>query len=78
MSEYVIPSYPVVRFIVRHGRWIAAAVAVAILALAFYVFTNGGGPVTLAVGVGVAVLAVGVILSYVEVLTIIADTLMPR
>ena len=78
MSEHVIPTYPVIRFIVKKGKAIAALLALGILALALYIFLIGGGLVALAIGVVAAVVAAGVVLSYVEVLTIIAETLMPR
>lgn len=78
MSEHAIPTYPVTRFIVKNGKAIAAVLALAILGLALYAFLAGAGVVALGVGIGVAVLAVGVVLSYVEVLSIIAETLMPR
>ena len=78
MSEHVIPTYPVIRFIVKNGKAIAAVLAIAILAFAVYVFLAGGGIVALAIGIGAAILAVGVVLSYVEVRTISAETLRPR
>ena len=78
MSEHVIPTYPVIRFIVKNGKAIAALLALGILTLALYFFLIGGGLVALAIGVVAAVVAAGVVLSYVEVLTIIAETLMPR
>ena len=62
----------------KNGKAIAALLALGILALALYFFLIGGGLVALAIGVVAAVVAAGVVLSYVEVLTIIAETLMPR
>ncbi len=50
MSEHAIPTYPVIRFIVKNGKAIAALLALAILSVAAYAFLMGGGPVVLRCG----------------------------
>lgn len=71
-------SYPVVQFLVSRGRLISFLLALAILltfvlvAFSTHLFWVG------ALGVVVAGLCLGLLLSYVEVLEIIADTLLPK
>ncbi|WEK48827.1 MAG: hypothetical protein P0Y66_13610 [Candidatus Kaistia colombiensis] len=72
------PSYPAIRFITNWGDALAILVAVSCMAVGIYLTWLG-----YAWPVGVAGVAAGLILwlvlrSYVEVLRILADTLMPR
>lgn len=72
------PHYPVVQFLLRHGSAVAAVIALLPLAGSLAA-VSCGAPFWLAA----AGLAAGVILwlfvkSYIEVLSIIADTLLPK
>lgn len=70
--------YPVVRFIVARGRHLAIALSLVVLLAGCWAAFQLGmvwlAPVALA---GSGILLV-ILLSYVEVLTIIADTLIPK
>jgi len=73
-----IPTYPVVNFLVRNGMILSILISVLPILAALYLALAGWSPLMLVVGIGAAVV-VGILLaSYVEVLRIIADTLMPR
>lgn len=72
------PTYPVVQFLVARGKGVAL-----LLSLLVLVASWAGGLVTgqlwLALaGTAAAGLLLGLLLSYVEVLRIIADTLLPK
>ena len=77
-DSYVPPSYPLLRFIAGHGMKVAVLVAVLVLL----------GGVTVAVGMGSwlagfaaaigAVLLGGILASYVEMVRVVMDTLVPR
>jgi hypothetical protein len=73
-----IPTYPVVNFLVRNGMILSILISVLPILATLYLALAGWSPLMLVVGIGAAVV-VGILLaSYVEVLRIIADTLMPR
>ena len=73
-----IPTYPVVNFLVRNGMILSILISVLPILATIYLALAGWSPLMLVVGIGAAVV-VGILLaSYVEVLRIIADTLMPR
>ncbi|TFE36501.1 hypothetical protein E2553_42945 [Paraburkholderia dipogonis] len=76
--NFVPPSYPIVQFLVSKGTGLSILAALVTLAglgyLAFATATPWLYPVAM---VGAVVLLV-LLLSYVEVLKIIADTLLPK
>ncbi len=72
------PSYPVVQFLVARGRGLSYAFALLLLlaSIAWAFFT---GSVLIGVaGIIASGVLLGLLLSYVEVLRIIADTLLPK
>lgn len=72
------PTYPVVQFLVAKGKVVAGLLAMLVL-LASLAGGMAAGSLWLALG-GIAASGVlfGLLLSYVEVLRIIADTLLPK
>lgn len=76
--NFVPPSYPVVQFLVSKGTALAILAALAVFAglsyLGFATATSWLYPVAVVAAVVLLVL----LLSYVEVLKIIADTLLPK
>jgi hypothetical protein len=72
------PHYPAVAFLVRHGRLLAIVIGV-VLALAGTVATLlGFGWAWAPVGFAAGILIWLLLQSYVEVLTIISETLLPQ
>jgi hypothetical protein len=77
-QTYTPPRYPVVQFLVRNGMRIALVAGIAFGVLGALLTVGGAGWIWLPAGIVLGV-ATGVLLaSYVEVLRIIADTLIPR
>lgn len=73
------PTYPAVRFIVRHGPAVAAALPLALLAVWAAVSLAYGFPLwTLALAAGAAAVLFGLLRSYVEIVQVISETLLPR
>lgn len=72
------PSYPAIRFISTWGDALAIIVALACAAIGVYAVCAGFHWLAGAVGVAAGALLWLVLRSYVEVLRILADTLMPR
>lgn len=77
-SEYKVPTYPVVSFLVKWGLSFAGVLGVLPFLAALYLVLNGWSPLSLVAGLLVSVVVTGLLVSYVEVLRIIADTLMPK
>lgn len=72
------PAYPAIRFITQWGDALAILVALACVVVGFYLTWLGfAWPVAVA-GVAAGLILWLVLRSYVEVLRILADTLMPR
>ncbi len=75
---YQQPSYPTVQFLLTHGRTLATLCAGGVAFAAIVAAWTGGAPWIAPVG---ALFAAGLwvlLQSYVEVLAIIADTLLPK
>lgn len=77
-SIYKPPSYPVIHFIVRRGMWIAAVLGILFIGVGFYASNMTDNWWCAVAGSIVGLLVAGVIASYVEVLRVISDTLIPR
>lgn len=77
-SLYKPPSYPVIRFIVRRGMWIAVLLGVLFIGVGFYAAIMTDSWWCAVAGSIAGLLLAGVIASYVEVLHILSDTLIPR
>jgi hypothetical protein len=73
-----MPNYPVVNFLVRHGHRFAVAVALLPAIAGIYLgFSGWGWPIAVGGGVAGAILYV-LAKSYVELVAIIADMLLPK
>lgn len=77
-EEYKVPTYPVVQFLVRRGLVLAGLLGLMPLLVGLYLTIVGGGWIPVSVGLVAGVLLGGLLISYVEVLKIIADTLIPK
>lgn len=72
------PSYPAIRFLVTRGDLLAAVAALAPVCLGLWALAVGFAWPWMALALGAGALLWLVLRSYVEVLRILADTLMPR
>lgn len=77
-SEYKIPTYPVVGFLVRHGIILSIVLGAVPLLAAAGLVVSGWAPWVLVPGAGASVVLATLLVSYVEVLRVISDTLMPK
>lgn len=77
-EEYKTPSYPVVKFLVANGIVISVILASLPFAAGIYLALIGWGLVFPVGGFFVGAVIGGLLISYIEVLRIIADTLIPR
>ena len=71
-------TYPLIQFMVKHGRKIALAIALLLLAAGAYGWLATGQAGCVIGGVLLASAAYFVVRVCVEVLEVIADTLLPR
>lgn len=76
--EYAPPVYPVIKFLVTRGYALAILLGLIPLAASVWLVSEGGHVAYIAAGAFVGAMLWLVFRSYVEVLRIIADTLMPR
>jgi len=72
------PSYPVVQFLVARGKLLSIALSALVLLGLCGLGLASGSLWLLPAGVLGATVLLGLLLSYVEVLRIIADTLLPK
>lgn len=78
MSEQV-QSYAVLGFIVRHGNTAAAVLTIVALATFLVLYMAYAMPGwTIAVAIVVSIVTYGLLRSYVEIVQVIAETLLPR
>ena len=77
-QQYVPPTYPVLAFIARSGMTVAIVVALVALAAGAWIAYATGLWFFLAAGVAGAIVLGGLLASYVELVRIIMDTLVPR
>ncbi|MFD0666894.1 hypothetical protein ACT80S_04180 [Ramlibacter sp. MAHUQ-53] len=77
-QDYTPPTYPVVQFLVARGKPLSIALAAAVLLLSLGAGVATGALWIVPAGVIAAGVLLGLLLSYVEVLRIIADTLIPK
>ena len=72
-------SYPTIGFILKWGEPLAAVLAALLpLGALWLVLQGGAGWLVLVAGLIAGAVAYGLLRSYVEVLRVIADTLIPR
>lgn len=72
------PSYPAIRFLVTRGDLLAVVAALAPVCLGLWALAAGFAWPWMALALGAGALLWLVLRSYVEVLRILSDTLMPR
>lgn len=77
-NEYKIPTYPVVGFLVRYGIVLSILLGILPLVAAGALVASGWAVWVLAVGAGASVVLATLLVSYIEVLRVISDTLMPK
>ncbi|MDB5363651.1 MAG: hypothetical protein JWO51_4948 [Rhodospirillales bacterium] len=77
-GDYQIPTYPTVKFLVAHGMPLAILIGLAPLVIAVVLVVLGWSAWVIAAGVGISLVLGVVLVSYVEVLRVISDTLMPK
>ncbi|MFG1343521.1 hypothetical protein V5F59_01380 [Xanthobacter autotrophicus DSM 431] len=77
-NEYKIPTYPVVGFLVRHGILLSLVLGVVPLLAAAGLVASGWALWVLVPGAGASVVLATLLISYIEVLRVISDTLMPK
>lgn len=78
MDDLKLPSYPVVTFLVARGGIVAMLAGLLPLAAAAWIVAAGGSPAFIAGGLVAGGAVWLFVRSYVEVLRILADALMPR
>jgi hypothetical protein len=78
VDEYKEPNYPVVKFLIKHGVWLSIAFGAVLFAVGFVFAWYGWGPIAAVVGAIVSIVATVLLVSYVEVLKMIADMLLPK
>lgn len=71
-------NYPTVSLILRHGKPLAIVLSALIPLGAIVLAIEGWSLLVLPVGVVLGIVAFGLLMSYVEIVRIIADTLLPR
>lgn len=71
-------AYPVVQFLVARGKGLAILLSLAVLLICVGFGAYSGAMWLIPTGVVVSVILLVLLLSYIEVLRIIADTLIPQ
>jgi hypothetical protein len=71
-------DYPMLHFLMRWGKLAAAALAVAVFAAGLWAAASSGQWLWAAAGAVVAVVGYGLALSYVELVRVIVDMLLPK
>lgn len=73
-----MPNYPVVNMLVNYGNWFAAITAAIPIAVGLYLTATGAGWIFLCGGALAGVVLFVLLKSYVELVCIIADMLLPK
>ena len=71
-------NYPIIRLLTRHGPLLAALLGAAVPVAAILLFVAGYGWPVLPIGAFAGVVVYVLARSYVEIIHIITETLMPR
>jgi len=71
-------DYPMLYFLMRWGKLAAACLAAAVLAAGLWAAVSSGQWLWVAAGAVVAVVGYGLALSYVELVRVIVDMLLPK
>ena len=71
-------DYPTLRFLVRHGAWLAIVIAAAPLAAAVIATALGQSPWWIAAGAALGAVLFLAARSYVEMIRLMTDMLLPK
>jgi hydrogenase/urease accessory protein HupE len=71
-------DYPMLHFLMRWGKLAAACLALAVLAAGLWAALNTGQWLWAVAGVAVAVVGYALAMSYVELIRVIVDMLLPK
>jgi hypothetical protein len=71
-------DYPMLHFLMRWGKLAAGCIAAAVVAASLWAALSSGQWLWAAAGVGTAVVGYGLALSYVELVRVIVDMLLPK
>ena len=71
-------DYPMLHFLMRWGKLAAAGLALSVLIVGLWAAISSGQWLWAAAGVAVAVVGYGLALSYVELVRVIVDMLLPK
>ena len=71
-------DYPMLHFLMRWGKLAAACLAVAVLVVRLWAAISTGQWLWAVAGAGVAVIGYGLALSYIELVRVIVDMLLPK
>lgn len=71
-------NYPMVSLILRHGKPLAAGLAALLPLCAVALLLCGWSWLVVPAGILLGIVAYGLLLSYVEIIRIISDTLLPK
>jgi hypothetical protein len=73
-----VPSYPMITFLVRHGAICALVIALLAPIAGIYFLLTGAGWIAPVIGVIAGVILYGFLKSYSEMVSLMADMLMPK
>jgi len=71
-------DYPMLHFIGRHGGWCAIVLGLVPLLAGLWLFWTGASAWWIAAGLGAAIVIFGVMRSYVELVRVMIDMLLPK
>jgi hypothetical protein len=71
-------DYPMLHFLVRWGQLVAFALAIIVAAAGFWAWASTGSFVWALIGLVVSAIGYGLALSYVELVKLIIDMLLPK
>ena len=71
-------DYPTLHLLSQWGKLIAGALALVIAGAGIWVAASGGGFLWAVAGVGAAAVGYGLMLSYVELVRLVMDMLLPK
>ncbi len=77
-QDFKPPTYPVVQFLVTHGKNLSIVLSALVFLVGLSLGLSTGALWLIPVGLMISGVVLGLMLSYIEVLRIIADTLIPK
>ena len=73
-----MPDYPILRVLERHGGWLSVLAAFVPLVISIWLVTAGANQWWIAVGLGGGVVVYVLAKSYVELIRVMIDMLLPK